>query len=141
MYSTRVLRPMPTATSYQAAPQSAGVSLLPALPSNSSSRVTVNTVIKRRPVPVPAPSPLPVLSELRTALSPQSSSHSAISPIQSSTSTSRSVPISTSPPATTPLASEPLIAKSPATNKTTVKKDLMSTLFVPKHKAYSQRPV
>ena len=119
---------MPTAKNYQVAPQMAG----------ASSRVTVNTVIKRRPVS--APLTLPALSV--TSLSAQSGSRSATSPTTPQPSTT-SKPISTisSPPVATLLTSEPpRIVKSP--NKTTtIKKDPMATLFVPKHKAYSQRPV
>ncbi|KAF8809086.1 hypothetical protein BYT27DRAFT_7188168 [Phlegmacium glaucopus] len=137
IYNARVLPPMPTAKSYQVAPQSVGPSLLPALPSSSSSRVTVNTVIKR--CPAPAPSILPTLksvaSEPRTALSPQSD---ATSP-PSTTTRPKSISSPSPPAAASPPASEP--AKSPVTNKTIIKKDPMATLFVPKRKAYSQRPL
>jgi len=125
IYNARVLPPMPTAKSYQVAPQMAG----------ASSRVTVNTVIKRRPIS--APLTLPALNV--TSLSAQSSSCSATSPTTQPSTTSKPISISP-PPAATLLTSEPpRIVKSP--NKTTVKKDPMATLFVPKHKAYSQRPV
>jgi len=131
---------MPTAKSYQVAPQSAGASLLPALPPDSSSRVTVNTVIRRRPVPAPSISPTSksVTSEPRTALSPPTDSHLTMTPQPPTSTQPKSIFIPSPPAAAMPPTSEP--AKSPATNKMTIKKDPMATLFVPKRKAYSQRP-
>ena len=105
----------------------------------SSSRVTVNTVIKRRPISAPLIS-RNVTSESSSLSAQSASSVSATSetpqPLKSAS------PISVSSlPATTPTASEsPRIAKSPSTNKI-IKKDPMAALFVPKRKAYSQRPV
>ena len=129
IYNARILPPMPTAKNYQVDPQMALES--------SSSRVTVNTVVKRRP----ASAPLTLRSVTsETALSAQSASSSATSPTPQLLTTTRPVSIS-SPPAATLTASEsPRIAKSPTTNKT-AKKDPMAALFVPKRKAYSQRPV
>ena len=127
-----MLPPMPTAKNYgQVAPQMA---LEP-----SSSRVTVNTVIKRLPT-TSAPLTLRSVTS-KTALSAQSASSSASSPPQPLITTSP-ISISSSPSVTTLTASDsPRIAKSsPTTNKTT-KKDPMAALFVPKRKAYSQRPV
>ena len=126
IYNARILPPMPTAKNYQADPQMTLES--------SSSRVTVNTVVKRRP----ASAPLTLLSVTsETALSAQSASGSAASPTPQLLTTTRPISIS-SPPAATLTASESRIIRSP--NKT-IKKDPMAALFVPKRKAYSQRPV
>lgn len=125
---------MPTAKNYgQVPPQMA---LEP-----SSSRVTVNTVIKRRPITSTPLISRSVTSET-TTLSAQSASGSATSPTPQPLKTaSNPISISSLPAATTLTASEsPRIAKSPTTNKT-IKKDPMAALFVPKRKAYSQRPV
>lgn len=126
IYNARVLPPIPTAKGYGVVPQMAIAS-----PSSSSSRVTVNTVIKKRPTSAPL-TLKHVTSE--TTLSAKSGG-SAILPTPQPLTT-------TSSPADTPQASEgpPRTAKSPSTN-TTIKKDPMASLFVPKRKAYSQRPL
>ena len=133
IYNARILPPMPTAKNYgQVAPQMA---LEP-----SSSRVTVNTVIKRRPQNASVPLTLRSVSS-ETSLSAQSTSGSATSPTPQPLTTTSPISISSCPPTATLTASEtPRIAKSPTTNKT-IKKDPMAALFVPKRKAYSQRPV
>jgi elongin-A len=137
---------MPTAKNYgQVLPQMA-------LEPSSSSRVTVNTVIKRRP------SSAPLISRSVTSETPQSASGSATSPttapqpLKSACTTTAIIPRplkkTASPlcllPASTLTTSEsPRItttSKSPPANKT-IKKDPMAALFVPKRKAYSQRPV
>ena len=129
IYNARILPPMPTAKNYgQVAPQMA---LEP-----SSSRVTVNTVIKRRPTSAPLIS-RSVTSE--TALSAQSASGTATSLITQPLKTASPISISSLPASTLTASESPRITKSP-TNKT-IKKDPMAALFVPKRKAYSQRPV
>ena len=135
IYNARMLPPMPAAKNYgQVAPQMA---LEP-----SSSRVTVNTVIKRRPISAPL-TLLRSVTSSETALSAQSASSSATSsttpqPLK----TTSPISISSSPPTTTLTASEsPRIVKSSPTTNKTIKKDPMAALFVPKRKAYSQRPV
>jgi elongin-A len=132
IYNARVLPPMPTAKGYGIAPQMAIASS-----SGAPSRVTVNTVIKRRPAS--APLTLPTLRNVtsETALSAKSGESEALPTPQPVTTTTTV----SSPPADTSQASEPSrVAKSPSTNKI-LKKDPMASLFVPKHKAYSQRPV
>lgn len=129
IYNARVLPSMPTAKTYQVTPQMAEVSS-----SGSSSRTTVNTVIKRRPAPAPLTLPASRSVTSGTELAAHLGSRPATSPPQPS-AINRPKPVSS--PAAAILPSEPpRIAKSPPT-----KKDLMATLFVPKHKAYSQRPV
>ena len=130
IYNARILPPMPTAKNYaQVAPHTA---LEP-----SSSRVTVNTVIKRRPTSASLTSRSVTSETVQTA---QSASGTATSPTPKPLITASPISVS-SLPATTLTASESLrIAKSPPTNKA-IKKDPMAALFVPKRKAYSQRPV
>ena len=115
---------MPTAKNYGQVAVAPQMALQP----SSSSRVTVNTVIKKRP-----------------ALSAQSSSSS--SSATSPTTLQKPLMITSSsnssnPPTSTlmTVSESPPIAKSPTTNKS-IKKDPMAALFVPKRKAYSQRPV
>ena len=176
IYNARILPPMPTVKNYgQVAPHTA---LEP-----SSSRVTVNTVLKRRFLSVTSETALSVQSSSESATSPTASpnygqvapqvalesstsrvmvntvikrrfrnvtSETALS-AQSATASATSatpLPLTTaspvsisSPPATKPTASDsPRIVKSPLSNKS-IKKDPMAALFVPKRKAYSQRPV
>jgi elongin-A len=184
IYNARVLPPMPTAKTYEVAPQMAIASS-----STSSSRVTVNTVIKKRPssstplklpalrnvtsesalsaksgaVTLPTPQPLTttrvsssptntpnsssrvtVNTVIKRRLSPApltlpASRNVASKPVLSAES-GGTVTLPTSSPTDAPQASEPpRIAKSP--NKTSIRKDPMASLFVPKRKAYSQRPV
>lgn len=124
IYNARILPPMPTAKNYGQVAVAPQMALQP----SSSSRVTVNTVIKKRP-----------------ALSAQSSSSS--SSATSPTTLQKPLMITSSsnssnPPTSTlmTVSESPPIAKSPTTNKS-IKKDPMAALFVPKRKAYSQRPV
>ena len=132
IYNSRILPPMPTAKNYgQVAPQ---MGLEP-----SSSRVTVNTVMKRRPTSTPLTS---WTGTSETSLSAQSASSSATSPTRQLLKTASPISIYSSPPATALTASEsPRIAKSSPPMNKTIKKDPMAALFVPKRKAYSQRPV
>jgi len=129
IYNARFLPPMPTAKNYGqvAAPQMA-------LQPSSSSRVTVNTVIKTRPV-------IRSVTSDTTAQS-SSSSSSATSPTipQKPLITSSSSNPPTPTLMTVTVSESPPIAKSPSTNKS-IKKDPMASLFVPKRKAYSQRPM
>jgi elongin-A len=133
IYNARILPPMPTSKNYgQVAPQMA---LEP-----SSSRVTVNTVIKRHLNS--APLTIRSVTSETTSLSAQSASSSATSPTPQPLITTSPISISSSPPIATLMTASksPWTAKSPTPNKT-IKKDPMATLFVPKRKAYSQRPV
>ncbi|KAF8163538.1 RNA polymerase II transcription factor SIII subunit A-domain-containing protein [Crassisporium funariophilum] len=134
-YNSRILPPMPSANSYRALPQSSGA-VLPSM-SSTSTRVTVNTVIQRRPAP--APTPLSRTANLRPtpASSPPANGRpvellSTPGPTRSQT-TSHS---SASPPVnnlgSTPSLKGPLrVSKS----QTISKKDPMASLFLPKRKA------
>ena len=140
IYNARILPPMPTSKNYgQVAPQ------MMAIEPSSSSRVTVNTVIKRRPTSS-APLILRSVSSSGTDLSTQSISRNSTTmpttPQQPLKTASPISSISNLPASklTTTASESPRNAKSPPTNKT-IKKDPMAALFVPKRKAYSQRPV
>ncbi|KAL0577933.1 hypothetical protein V5O48_004040 [Marasmius crinis-equi] len=143
MYTSRMIPPMPKGRDYRPPTTTSVGDLLPKPSSNCTNRVTVNTVIRRQS-----------LSSTATATSaaPPSRSSSQAKPNTAPT-TSQQFDSSVS----TNNCHKP-VGESHAQNKNTVtsslsttqspphprppisvKKDLMSTLFVPKHKAYSQR--
>ncbi|EPQ57966.1 hypothetical protein GLOTRDRAFT_136780 [Gloeophyllum trabeum ATCC 11539] len=119
MYGPRLLPPMPAAKSYRVLPSTTTSSLLPAPPSTlSNPRVTVKAV--RRP---------------SSSSVPPSSSATPKQPVPPpSTAPPRLLPPSQSPPPPRAETVRPL--KSPAHSK----KDPMSNLFMPKHRAHSQLP-
>ncbi|KAF8965301.1 RNA polymerase II transcription factor SIII subunit A-domain-containing protein [Flammula alnicola] len=143
-YNTRVLPPAPTSKSYRVLPQNSGAALPSASSSTTSSRVTVNTVVHRR----------------SSASSTAVASSSVIATPRAKVPVSKPLPPSPTddpkipPPMnnprtpslmtglTTPCASSegpPVAAKSP----TTLKKDPMACLFVPKRnpKGQVRRPI
>ncbi|TFK42350.1 RNA polymerase II transcription factor SIII subunit A-domain-containing protein [Crucibulum laeve] len=146
IYNSRIIPPMPGARNYRVLPERPSAAL-PPVPSNQTSRVTVNTVVHRRPLLVSTPSPTTLSSLSRPTpppLSTSSSSHSLSPPMTS--------PIASRPPSTISFQSKsPLLPSSasstvlhesrPFKSPKPMKKDPMSSLFVPKHRAHSQRPV
>lgn len=132
MYSARMLPPMPAPKNYTLTLKPSPPILLPAPPlaDGQPSRVTVNTV--KRPLyslTDPAPQkpsltsgPLPRLSQSKTEPSP--SCHTP-----NNTATKHIQPQIT-PPSDSP----------PRPHVKTSKKDPMACLFLPKHRAFSQRP-
>ncbi|KAF9059530.1 RNA polymerase II transcription factor SIII subunit A-domain-containing protein [Rhodocollybia butyracea] len=125
IYHTRMIPPMPKGNDYRLTGNISGSSKLPIPQSSYSSRVTVNTVTRR-----PSLKSTESLSESTEPTIP-SSNTSTLPPFPSGTEGQ-------------PTSKEPVIPLSPplAEKKKTFpisKKDPMSSLFVPKHRAYSQR--
>jgi elongin-A len=128
MYSARMLPPMPAPKNYTLTVKPSSPILLPAPPltNGQPSRVTVNTV--KRPLyslTDPAPQkppltsgPLPGLSQSKPELSPCHAPNN--------TATKHVQPQPTESP--------------PRPHVKTSKKDPMACLFLPKHRAFSQRP-
>ncbi|KIK08776.1 hypothetical protein K443DRAFT_672292 [Laccaria amethystina LaAM-08-1] len=165
MYNARVIPPMHVGKTYSTLPKPpCSQPILP--PPKQAARVIVHTVIRPAPplfastATTPAPhSSKPVVPDphdlnLRRSTSnpvpsfakrPLSHSTSNSTPASAKQPLSYSTSNSVQPPATQSFASscptssrpEPRPFKSPAS----VKKDPMASLFVPKHRAYSQRPV
>ncbi|KAJ7775165.1 RNA polymerase II transcription factor SIII subunit A-domain-containing protein [Mycena metata] len=142
--------------------------LLPPPPSGMvSPRVTVTTVVHRVPttgafppkLPVKRqsshksvpPLPLPSTSSLSSpsrgnsggltsASKPRLPSSSSVSPLASLSSASVSTQTSTEPPLKKPRTVEyPPIASESRPSRSPIKRDPMASLFLPKHRAYSQR--
>jgi len=116
IYTARIVPPMPVTKSYAARPCGPSSKLLPSPPSSAGSFATAKDVPARR---------------------------------STSTSSSSSLP-SRSPVASRPIAiknhTRALPQSSPAhieprSNESPVKKDSMSSIFMPKHRAHSQRPI
>ncbi|KII89125.1 hypothetical protein PLICRDRAFT_596548 [Plicaturopsis crispa FD-325 SS-3] len=134
MYSARMVPPMPTAKQYRVLPSPASAELPPPPSTMKSARVTVRTVAHRRP------------SASSTSATSSATSFSPISSL--GTSPSSSGPSSAShTPATlsntpTPLRPSPKKADAPPPNpKSAVKKkDPMASMFMPKHRTFSQLP-
>ncbi|KAF8912045.1 RNA polymerase II transcription factor SIII subunit A-domain-containing protein [Gymnopilus junonius] len=137
-YTTRVLPPMPTSKNFRILPTPHCEILPPVSASSIANRVTVNTVIHRRP-------------SSSTSSSSTSSSFASYSALPSKT-----FPLSVSPSADTPnkpdaltrstncltlshSVAEPqrVIPRVPSTPR----KDPMASLFVPKRKVPPQRPI
>ncbi|KAF9265564.1 hypothetical protein L218DRAFT_146452 [Marasmius fiardii PR-910] len=136
IYSARMIPPMPKGKDYR--PTTGVGDLLPKPPTSYPSRVTVNTVIRRQPLSTSTSTtftPASVQSRSKglsiTPTSPPINSTPAIINDCKLGYTQNKNP---SPSSNSPSKSPPL-PKPP----TPVKKDLMATLFVPKHRAYSQR--
>jgi len=132
MYSARMLPPMPAPKNYtQAAKTSAPILLSPPPLTNSQpSRVTVNTV--KRPLysltDTTAPQKPPLTSEPLSGLS-QSEAKPCHAP--NNTGAKHTLPQSTLSAAAD---------SSPRPHVKTPRKDPMACLFLPKHRAFSQRP-
>lgn len=154
MYHARIIPPMPNNTRafrVLSKPSGSTMPLLP--PSSDTSRVTVNTVIHRRP------------ATASTSSSVATSSPAMKRPSAFSTTKSRlAVPATPKPPSSSGSSSwHPTVGpstnnhtRSPATGHTTpskpsesrplkpptpAKRDPMASLFVPKRRTQSQRPV
>lgn len=127
MYNAPIIPPMFNGKNYRVLPKLPDATLPTLPPSNEPSRVTVKTVVQRRsvhphtspPPPASFPTPIPGPS------SPNSRSLDAVKPLSATT------------PGQSPLTIKPL--SKPPSDARPVKRDLMSTLFVPKHRAHSQR--
>ncbi|KAE9409437.1 hypothetical protein BT96DRAFT_872059 [Gymnopus androsaceus JB14] len=111
IYNSRMIPPMPKGKDYRTTGPTAGSSLLLPPQQSYSNRVSVNTVI-RRPMSSTARSSGPCATP--NAVSPQ-------------------------PIAPSPTNSSAPIEQAFPKPSSTAKKDPMASLFVPKHRAYSQR--
>ncbi|KAF9447667.1 hypothetical protein P691DRAFT_671037 [Macrolepiota fuliginosa MF-IS2] len=150
MYTSRMIPPMNSSKSYRVLPRPS-CPIIPPSTSTTAGRVSVNTVPKR---PISGPSGLSSKISPRAPL--PSSSVCQPSPSTSSLSNSRPIPTSVIPQTATTTVPQsgtaPVKKPSAASPSSTpadarpikaipIKKDPMATLFVPKHRAYSQRPV
>ena len=126
MYNARMVPPMPHVKDYRIRSSIPSVKLLPPPPPSSSSPcVIVKTVAYRRP---------PSTSSSVTSSEP-SRSPTRSPPARRSHSIKDHTPTGASPqPSPIRLAHQP-------NNSPAGKKDPMSTLFMPKHRAHSQRPI
>ncbi|KAG6865927.1 hypothetical protein C0991_010428 [Blastosporella zonata] len=107
-------------------------------PTSGTSRVTVNNVIRRRPASTSTSAP----ATSSTSAPPTSSSSSSTAAAAPLLASSKSVPVVMGKsPSKTPLRSD---ASTPSQARPFMppsqKKDPMASLFVPKHRAYSQLP-
>lgn len=152
MYTSRLIPPMSNGRSYRVLPKPSCQIMLES-PSAMPNRVCVNTVHKQ---PISGPSGGSALS--KTSSSPPPSSvyqlpSSANTPSKPQPNSGPSLPrttLTTVPkqsggtPVKKPLAASPSSASPdgrPMRTAVPLKKDPMASLFVPKHRAYSQRPV
>lgn len=125
MYTPRVIPHMPPAKNYRSPCISHGL-LPPPPPSSGKCCVVVKTTYKRAPS--------------SSATSSSATSSGASSPVLDRLSNTKlrpqpkTVKAPPLPPQPSPEQAEPRPSKSP------VKKDPMSALFMPKHRAHSQRP-
>jgi len=126
MYNARMVPPMPHVKDYRIRSSIPSVKLLPPPPPSSSSPcVIVKTVAYRRP---------PSTSSSVTSSEP-SRSPTRSPPARRSHVIKDHTPTGAPPqPSPTHLAHQP-------NNSPAGKKDPMSTLFMPKHRAHSQRPI
>ncbi|ESK88032.1 hypothetical protein Moror_10773 [Moniliophthora roreri MCA 2997] len=140
MYHARIIPPMPKSKEYSSAkpsPSPNRITLFPPAPAGYANRVTVNT-IKRPPISTSTSTttpkkPIAILEKSKLpALSHSTTSVSRTCPTTHADDYQNKHTLS-SPAAPTQSGSLPL--KSPSA----LKKDPMATLFVPKHRAYSQR--
>ncbi|KIM48778.1 hypothetical protein M413DRAFT_437957 [Hebeloma cylindrosporum] len=137
-YHTRVLPPMPTAKNYRIPPLTSGATL-PSVPASvTASRVTVNTVVHRRPAAVP-PTAASSSKPGPTVRNPASK------PPQPADLQNRHSPHQTAPPTgenplrptgmTSVAATSTLTSASPARLPSKpLKKDPIACMFVPKRK-------
>ncbi|PFH54155.1 hypothetical protein AMATHDRAFT_44700 [Amanita thiersii Skay4041] len=157
VYNARIIPPMPTAKNYTLN-HKVPAPLLPTPPQSvgQSSRVTVNTV--RRPLssvsatstPTPnsapssssplAPSSVPASADRSPPASALTTSRIDQSSLTSSSANTSIVNLTShSPPSSPPVDSSSSAFTRPSTAKPP-KKDPMACLFLPKHRAHSQRP-
>lgn len=130
VYTTRVIPPMPRVKDYRASMPSPR--LLPPPPPSASSCVQVKTTYRKAPYKQSSATSSSS-STLSSSSPPSSSPPSSISSTPSPPNDSDHMPPRTSQ--SSPKPTEPRAIKSPAG-----KKDPMSALFMPKHRAHSQRP-
>ncbi|KAF6763963.1 RNA polymerase II transcription factor SIII subunit A-domain-containing protein [Ephemerocybe angulata] len=113
-------------------------SILPPIPSSIPSRVTVNTItLPRHPPPSGSSASSSSPASTTSRASPpscQSSSFDMGSKGQSTRDYMTPLSNASSPPPSRSSTAPPLKSPGP------IKKDPMASLFVPKHRAYSQRP-
>ncbi|KAK7054649.1 hypothetical protein VNI00_003112 [Paramarasmius palmivorus] len=133
MYHARIIPPMPKAKDYGPPKASVSLSTTPLLPppvEGYANRVTVNIV--KRPVMTSTTTPKKsaAVDKPRPTITVTSSPHT-----RPEDRVDHSQPTHHIPVPSTPTHSGSLPMKSPST----FKKDPMATLFVPKHRAYSQR--
>ncbi|KAF9014051.1 RNA polymerase II transcription factor SIII subunit A-domain-containing protein [Cyathus striatus] len=132
MYNARILPPMPGAKGYRVLPKSPAV--LPSIPS-ATNRVTVNTVVKRCPAPNPLSSPAPTSPPASKSV-PAALPRLTLPNLSGASSSAHSFDAKPAP-----LDSHMDVDPRPPKIPKPVKKDPMAMLFVPKHRAHSQRPV
>ncbi|KAG5654116.1 hypothetical protein H0H81_007168 [Sphagnurus paluster] len=133
MYHARIIPPMPQngrKFTILAKGPSTTVDFLPP-PSGSTSRVTVNSVVHRHPLANSSSRPT---SSISSPASGVASSSSAPVKAHSMTATSTTSTVRSNKQSIRANASSP---ERPLKHS---KKDPMASLFVPKHRAYSQRP-
>lgn len=143
IYNSRMIPPMPKGKDYRPTGPITGT-LLSTPQESYSNRVSVNTVIRR-----PLDSTTASSSGSRAtfnAIPPQIHSPSlqkpTISPFSKLSSSSNDTQLTLKkdiPPSNSGTLSSPPIDQSLSRPPSAVKKDLMASLFVPKHRAYSQR--
>lgn len=123
MYTTPMVPPMSHAKGYRAGPDTKVIKLLPPPPPSAGTPcVTVKTVAYRRP---------PSISSSVTSESSRSATGSP--PARRTQAVQDHIRSLTEPrPAPSQLEPQP---------KQFIKKDPMSSLFMPKHRAHSQRPI
>ncbi|KAF9813125.1 hypothetical protein IEO21_05736 [Rhodonia placenta] len=139
IYGTRLIPPMHTTKTWRAT--SSGASIKPALhPTTSTasssstrpgSRVTVTSVSIRRPIAKTRPSITTVLSDTKLSSSSTESHTVSSPPAVDDTCSSTTLPTQTSP------CSD---VSAPPKRPSLGRKDPMAALFMPKHRAHSQRP-
>ena len=125
MYTARMVPPMPQVKDYRIRSVAPSTKLLPPPPPSSGSPcVTVKTVHYRRPH-----------STSSSVTSESSRSPTCSPPAPRARVVKDRIPARTAPqPSPTHLEPQPH-------NSPVAKKDPMSTLFIPKHRAHSQRPI
>lgn len=141
-YTARSLPPMSTAKDYRVLPRPPGASLPPVASSITESRVVVSKVVHRRPVVATAKPAVPAtsLSQSTKVSRPTSSlptprpSPAVIPNQQSASKTPKTPPIPKPSPG--PMIESP---RSALKVSSTIKKDPMASLFVPKRKSIPQR--
>ncbi|RDB21396.1 Elongin-A [Hypsizygus marmoreus] len=139
MYNARIMPPMPAnGKNFRVLPNPVGATLDILPPSNDTTRVTVNNVIHRRPTTASASTPTSAASSTSRPVSSISTSNalplipttkSSLSALSSRKKPPFQTDTSTASPDTRPL--KPQIPP---------KRDPMASLFVPKHRPFSQRP-
>ncbi|KAJ8078988.1 hypothetical protein AAF712_013721 [Marasmius tenuissimus] len=145
MYTSRMIPPMPKGRDYRSSVSPAVGDLLPKPSPSYTNRVTVNTVIRRQSVSSAASTTSAAAAPVGgppLQTNPKITSTTSQLTHTSGTTTSCHKPIDESHAHNkTPESPSPASTQFPPHLKppNPMKKDLMATLFVPKHKAYSQR--